>query len=132
MKEYDLDVNGAPILPPLKLSRDSALLGATDTLCDELGKLSPYDVARVLDEVTGNIASWPESFTLVWNAIAEVISRARDTQVPIDDLYLELRAGTPKETWVNPEGGHIGRNRDWSDGRILREVVAPWFQRRFQ
>ena len=61
-----------------------------------------------------------------------LVNGARDTQVPIDDLYLELRGGTPKETWVNPEGGHIGRNRDWSDGRIFREVIVPWFQRRLQ
>jgi hypothetical protein len=41
-----------------------------------------------------------------------------------------MRRGSPKEAWVNPEGGHIGRNREWSDIRIFREVILPWLQRR--
>jgi esterase FrsA len=49
--------------------------------------------------------------------------------VPIDDLYIILRSGTPKEAWVNPEGGHIGRGRGWPDGRIFAEVIVPWFAR---
>jgi hypothetical protein len=47
-----------------------------------------------------------------------------------DDLYVLMRRGSPKEAWVNPEGGHIGRNREWSDIRIFREVILPWLQRR--
>jgi hypothetical protein len=31
---------------------------------------------------------------------------------------------------VNPKGGHIGRGKDWSDGRIFKEVVVPWFQQK--
>ena len=61
-----------------------------------------------------------------------LVNGVRDSQVPIDDLYIELRAGSPKEAWVNPEGGHIGRDRNWSDIRIFREVIAPWFARRLQ
>jgi esterase FrsA len=49
--------------------------------------------------------------------------------VPIDDLYVLLRSGTPKEAWVNPEGGHIGRGPGWPDTRIFREVVVPWLAR---
>jgi esterase FrsA len=58
------------------------------------------------------------------------VNGERDTQVPIDDLYILMKSGSPKEAWVNPEGGHIGRGRDWSDGRIFKEVVVPWFQRK--
>jgi hypothetical protein len=33
---------------------------------------------------------------------------------------------------VNPEGGHIGRGKDGSDGRILNEVVVPWLARKLK
>ena len=55
-----------------------------------------------------------------------LINGQKDTQVPIDDLYVLLRSGSPKEAWVNPGGGHLGRSADWPDERILREVVVPW------
>lgn len=61
-----------------------------------------------------------------------LINGEKDTQVPIEDLYLLFRQGSPKEAWVNPEGGHIGRGKDWSDGRILNEVVVPWLARKLK
>ena len=61
-----------------------------------------------------------------------LVNGERDTQVPIDDLYVVLKTGIPKEAWVNPEGGHIGRGKDWSDGRIFSEIVVPWFQRKLR
>ena len=61
-----------------------------------------------------------------------LVNGEKDTQVPIEDLYILLKQGGPKEAWVNPEGGHIGRGKDWSDGRILNEVVVPWFARRLK
>ena len=61
-----------------------------------------------------------------------LVNGEKDTPVPIEDLYILLKQGGPKEAWVNPEGGHIGRGKDWSDGRILNEVVVPWFARRLK
>ena len=58
-----------------------------------------------------------------------LVNGERDTQVPVDDLLLLLRTGTPKEAWVNPEGGHLGRGAGWPDGRILSEVIIPWLAR---
>jgi pimeloyl-ACP methyl ester carboxylesterase len=55
-----------------------------------------------------------------------LVNGIKDTQVPIDDLYLLQRAGTPKVAWVNPQGGHVGRGPGWPDGKILNEVVLPW------
>jgi pimeloyl-ACP methyl ester carboxylesterase len=57
-----------------------------------------------------------------------LVNGERDTQVPIDDLYILMKSGTPKEAWVNPEGGHIGRGKGWSDNRIFVEVIVPWLQ----
>jgi pimeloyl-ACP methyl ester carboxylesterase len=58
-----------------------------------------------------------------------LINGVNDTQVPIDDLYLLQRTGSPKEAWVNPQGGHIGRGPGWADGRILSDVALPWLAR---
>ena len=55
-----------------------------------------------------------------------LVNGEKDSQVPIEDLYLLLRNGSPKEAWVNPQGGHIGRGPGWSDGRVFKEVVVPW------
>jgi esterase FrsA len=50
------------------------------------------------------------------------------TQVPIDDEYLLLSKGdVPKEAWINPRGGHLGRQVGvWPDPRIFKEVIIPW------
>jgi len=55
-----------------------------------------------------------------------LVNGEHDSQVPIDDLYMLLRAGSRKEAWVNPEGGHIGRGPNWPDGRILSDIILPW------
>ena len=69
--------------------------------------------------------------TLIANKSAPVllVNGEQDSQVPIADLYLPLKSGTPKEAWVNPQGGHLGRSRDWPDGRILNEIVIPYLSR---
>jgi hypothetical protein len=58
-----------------------------------------------------------------------LVNGHQDTQQPIEDLYLMMRTGDPKEAWVNPVGGHMGRSEEWSGGRIQREVVQPWVMR---
>ena len=55
-----------------------------------------------------------------------VVNGEKDTQVPISDLYLLLRTGTPKFAWVNAEGGHTGRSKDFSEEKITDTVVVPW------
>lgn len=59
-----------------------------------------------------------------------LVNGHQDTQQPIEDLYLMMRSGDPKEAWVNPVGGHMGRSEEWSGGRIQREIVQPWVMRR--
>jgi esterase FrsA len=49
--------------------------------------------------------------------------------VPIADLDLMLHSGSPKEAWVNPDGGHMGRSAEWPDGKIFAKIVAPWIVR---
>jgi esterase FrsA len=57
-----------------------------------------------------------------------ILAGVKDTQVPISDIYLLLDSGdVPKTAWVNPLGGHLGRQVGvWPDPRIFREVIIPW------
>lgn len=61
-----------------------------------------------------------------------VMNGAQDTQVPIEDLYALMRAGSPKEVWINPAGGHMGRSRELSDEQVFAQVTLPWVVRRLQ
>ena len=63
-----------------------------------------------------------------------ILAGVRDTQVPIEDEYLLLSKGdTPKEAWINPSGGHLGRQVGvWPDPRIFKEVITPWLVKTLQ
>jgi esterase FrsA len=60
-----------------------------------------------------------------------VVGGTKDTQVPIDDLELLMNSGSgPREAWINPVGGHMGRTAtDWPDPAIFRKVILPWEMR---
>jgi esterase FrsA len=60
-----------------------------------------------------------------------IIAGALDTQVPISDAYLIMNSGdVPKEAWINPQGGHLGRQvKVWPDPLIFRQVIIPWLVR---
>jgi esterase FrsA len=60
-----------------------------------------------------------------------VIAGVLDTQVPISDIYLLLSKGdTPKSAWINPQGGHLGRQvHVWPDPLIFKEVIIPYLVR---
>jgi esterase FrsA len=57
-----------------------------------------------------------------------ILAGVLDTQVPIDDEYLLLSKGdVPKDAWINPSGGHLGRQVGvWPDPRIFKQVIIPW------
>ena len=63
-----------------------------------------------------------------------ILAGVLDTQVPIEDEYLLLSKGdVPKEAWINPRGGHLGRQVGvWPDPRIFKEVIIPWLVRTLQ
>jgi esterase FrsA len=59
-----------------------------------------------------------------------LVNGARDSQIPIADLYLLLEHGDAKEAWVNPQGGHMGRSAQWPSPLIAERVLMPWIARR--
>src|ERR1700674_3477421 len=61
-----------------------------------------------------------------------IIAGALDTQVPISDAYMILSSGdVPKEAWINPQGGHLGRQvKVWPDPVIFKQVIIPYLVRK--
>lgn len=92
------------------------------------GAKTPEDLANIfprLSLVSQGLLGKPTAPMLI-------ISGALDTQVPISDTYLLLNSGdVPKEAWINPQGGHLGRQvKVWPDPVIFREVIIPWLVRK--
>jgi pimeloyl-ACP methyl ester carboxylesterase len=58
-----------------------------------------------------------------------LVNGARDSQIPIEDLFLLLQHGDAKEAWVNPRGGHMGRSPEWPPSAIAERVLMPWILR---
>lgn len=56
------------------------------------------------------------------------VNGKNDTQVPIADLHLLAESGSPKTSWVNPAGGHMGRGPGGSPDYVLKRVVIPWLR----
>ena len=94
------------------------------------GAKSPEDLATVL----GKLSLVKQGLLGKPTAPMLIISGALDTQVPISDTYLLLSSGdVPKEAWINPQGGHLGRQvKVWPDPVIFREVIGPWLVRKLE
>lgn len=56
-----------------------------------------------------------------------IVAGVHDTQVPIADIDLLLRSGSAKHAWINPNGGHMGREaQGWIDPAIFTKITMPW------
>jgi esterase FrsA len=116
----------------------NSLLGNREYLFDQVPALmNIFDGVHTLDEM----ADYLPKMSLVHQGLLGkpmapmlVIAGVRDTQVPIADEYLLLSKGdVPKEAWINPEGGHLGRQVGvWPDPRIFKEVIIPWLVKTLQ
>ncbi|HKV37946.1 MAG TPA: alpha/beta hydrolase [Blastocatellia bacterium] len=60
-----------------------------------------------------------------------IIAGLKDTLVPVSDVWLILSSGdVPKEAWINPQGGHLGRQTGvWPDPKIFGEIIIPYLAR---
>ena len=96
--------------------------------------VSIYEGAKTIDDLA---TIFPKMSLVSQNLLGKptapmlLISGALDTQVPISDTYLILNSGDiPKEAWINPQGGHLGRQvKVWPDPVIFRQVIIPWLVR---
>jgi esterase FrsA len=114
------------------------LLGNREYLFDQVPALmSILDNVHTLDEM----ADFMPKMSLVQQGLLGkpmapmlIIAGVLDTQVPIEDEYLLLNEGdVPKEAWINPRGGHLGRQVGvWPDPLIFKQVIIPWLVKTLQ
>ncbi|MFZ0201694.1 MAG: alpha/beta hydrolase [Candidatus Sulfotelmatobacter sp.] len=110
----------------------NSLLGNREYLFDQVPALmNILEGVHTLDEM----ADFLPKLSLVHEGLLGkpmapmlIIAGVLDTQVPIDDEYLLLSKGdVPKEAWINPRGGHLGRQVGvWPDPLIFKQVIIPW------
>jgi esterase FrsA len=110
----------------------NSLVGNREYLFDQVPALmAVFDGVTTLDELA---TVFPKMSLVNQKLLGKpttpmlIIAGVLDTQVPIDDIYLLLSSGdVPKDAWINPEGGHLGRQvKVWPDPIILKQVTIPW------
>jgi hypothetical protein len=114
------------------------LVGNREYLFDQVPALmNVYEGVHTLEEM----AEFAPKLSLVTQGLLGkpmapmlILQGALDTQVPIADDYLLLSNGdVPKDAWINPRGGHLGRQVGvWPDPRIFKEVIIPWLVKTLQ
>jgi esterase FrsA len=113
----------------------NSLLGNKEYLFDQVpAMMSIYDGVNTLEELE---AVFPKMSLVAQGLLGKpstpmlIIAGVLDTQVPISDIYLLLDKGdVPKYAWINPHGGHLGRQvKVWPDPVIFREVIIPYLVR---
>lgn len=110
----------------------NSFLGNREYLFDQVPAMSAiFDGVNTVDDLTAMF----RKMSLVNQGILGkpttpmlIIAGVKDTQVPISDIYELLNAGdVPKEAWINPAGGHLGRQvKVWPDPVIFKRVLIPW------
>jgi len=113
----------------------NSLLGNREYLFDQVPALTNiFDGVTTLDDLAASLAK----MSLVKQGLLGkpttpmlIIAGVLDTQVPISDIYLLLSKGdVPKDAWINPQGGHLGRQvKVWPDPLIFKQVIIPWLVR---
>ena len=113
----------------------NSLLGNREYLFDQVPALmNIFDGVKTLDDLATSLAK----MSLVKQGLLGkpttpmlILAGVLDTQVPISDIYLLLNKGdVPKDAWINPQGGHLGRQvKVWPDPLIFRQVIIPWLIR---
>ncbi len=125
-------VQGGPIHQYFQRDWQMKALGTREYLFDLFAARASVYGAGTLDEF---LAFGPKMSLKEQGLIGKpsapmlLVNGDHDSQVPIADLDLLLHAGSPKEAWVNPGGGHMGRSAEWPDVKIFRQVVVPWIAR---
>jgi esterase FrsA len=110
----------------------NSLIGNREYLFDQVPALMAiFDNVKTIDEmaeVLPKISLVKQGLLGKPMAPMLILAGVKDTQVPIDDIYLLLNQGdVPKTAWINPQGGHLGRQVGvWPDPRIFKEIIIPW------
>jgi pimeloyl-ACP methyl ester carboxylesterase len=113
----------------------NSLLGNREYLFDQVPALmNIFDGVTTVDDLAANLSR----MSLVKQGLLGkptspmlILAGVLDTQVPISDIYLLLSKGdVPKTAWINPQGGHLGRQvKVWPDPVVFKQVIIPWLLR---
>ncbi len=116
----------------------NSLLGNREYLFDQIPAIMAiFDNVTTLDQVVDEF----QKMSLVNQHLLGqptapmlILAGTHDTQVPISDIYKLLDSGdVPKDAWINPQGGHLGRQVGvWPDPRIFKQVILPWLARNLE
>ena len=113
----------------------NSLIGNREYLFDQVPALMAiFDNVHTIDELAEEL---PKMSLVKQGLLGKpmapmlILAGVKDTQVPISDIYLLLSKGdVPKTGWINPMGGHLGRQVGvWPDPLIFKEVIIPWLVR---
>jgi len=113
----------------------NSLIGNREYLFDQVPALMAiFDNVKTVDEMAEVL---PKMSLVKQGLLGKpmapmlVLAGVLDTQVPISDIYLLLNSGdVPKTAWINPQGGHLGRQvKVWPDPVIFKQVIIPWLVR---
>jgi len=116
----------------------NSLLGNREYLFDQVPALMAiYNGVSNLDQleaISAKMSLVKQGLLGLPTAPMLILAGINDTQVPISDIWLLLTKGdTPKTAWINPAGGHLGRQVTvWPDPRIFNQVIIPWLVRTLQ
>ena len=113
----------------------NSLIGNREYLFDQIPALMAiFDNVKTVDEMAEVL---PKMSLVKQGLLGKpmapmlILAGVLDTQVPISDIYLLLNKGdVPKTAWINPAGGHLGRQvKVWPDPVIFKQVIIPWLVR---
>jgi hypothetical protein len=113
----------------------NSLIGNREYLFDQVPALMAiFDNVKTVDEMAEVL---PKMSLVKQGLLGKpmapmlILAGVLDTQVPISDIYLLLDKGdVPKTAWINPQGGHLGRQVGvWPDPIIFKQVIIPWLVR---
>jgi esterase FrsA len=129
-------VQGGPIDAYFSREWQEKSLGTPEYLFDLFAARSAVYGVKTLDEFFAygpRLSLKAQGFIGQPSAPMLIVNGAKDSQTPIADLYVLLESGgSPKQAWVNPEGGHTGRSTEWPNARVSEEVVIPWIKAQLQ
>lgn len=57
------------------------------------------------------------------------LSQRQDDQAPVEDIFLVVEHGTPKEARIYADGGHMGRTPGM-DSATIANTIATWLKLR--
>ena len=93
--------------------------------------IQPADATDALGRIKSRD---PDEWAAAWSAVADgymAKAKAASDSREADANFIKTWRLEPREAWINPAGGHMGRPpATWPDPVIFRKIILPWEVRR--